>query len=435
MIMAGEPFDRAGAHLADARDIPPRPKGNGSPPPGRFGDDEPGEPGNVPEAGNAEASPGEAKPKPKSVLAERWVSLSAQPELLLDTPPAQEWLFTQWREGRDFGVFPRGRTGLVTGTGGVSKTMALIQLALAQATGGFWLETFKLAAPGRVLLALAEEDLLEARRRLWRACNALELSRDERAAAAERIDLLPLAGAPVALTRADPKGGEVLETKVAGELRKLLDERAAGGWSLVIIDPLSRWAGGGTEIDNEAATRFCQTIETLAAVAGTPSVLVAHHSSKASAREGGSDARGVTGIRDGFRWMASMDAVQSKDGARAVLLRNRKSNYSLEFDDLVLLRSSEPGSEGTLRLATEAERKQFETTAPGAREAVGDDVFRARVLETIGRHAGLKSASAVSRLTTGSKGRVLAAVDWLLAEKKIEKTAAGFAVRDTDETA
>src|SRR5690606_14534133 len=108
---------------------------------------------------------------------------------------------------------------------------------------------------------------------------------------AERIHLLPLAGVSVALT-CSPAPGVVSPTAAADELRRLLEARGVE-WSLVILDPLSRWAGGGVEADNEAATRFCQTVESLTGVPGDPTVLVAHHSSKASTRDGAADARGV----------------------------------------------------------------------------------------------------------------------------------------------
>src|SRR5690606_37428128 len=108
-----------------------------------------------------------------------------------------------------------------------------------------------------------------------------------------RIHVLPLAGVSVALT-CSPERGVIMATETAGALRKQLDARGVE-WSLIIIDPLSRWAGGGVEADNEAATRFCQVVETLTTVPGNPSVLVAHHSSKMSAKDGSADARGVSG--------------------------------------------------------------------------------------------------------------------------------------------
>src|SRR5690606_2124716 len=74
-----------------------------------------------------------------------------------------------------------------------------------------------------------------------------------------------------------------------------------------------------------------------------------------------------TGIRDGFRWMVSLDSVEAPDGSRAVRLRNGKSNYSMTFDDVLLMRNDEPGAEGTLRPAADGEADRFALTPGDAR--------------------------------------------------------------------
>ncbi len=306
-------------------------------------------------------------PAEPTAFETRWVTLGDCPNVLIDTPAPQKWLFTRYQDGRDVGVFPRGKTGLFTGSGGTGKTYALLQLALAVAGGGFWLETFRVAEPGHVLLALAEEELAECTRRLWRACNSLELSVDQRKDVAQRIHLLPLHGIPVSLL-CSPAPNAYAITQAATELRKRL-ETFGVDWSALILDPLSRWSGAGAERDNEAATRFIQVVEGLTTVRGNPGVILAHHSSKASVGTGTADARGVSGLRDAVRWMASFDALKSDDGERAVRLRNDKSNYSPEFEDLILLRNSEPGTEGTLRLASTVEAEPFGGNPAGREKA------------------------------------------------------------------
>lgn len=349
-----------------------------------------------------------------SALQEKWVYLGNAEELLTKEAPAQNWLLKVPRGAHDVGVLPRGRCGLLTATGGVGKTYALVDLAIAVALGDFWLGTFRVVAPGNVLLALAEEDLDEARRRLWKTCNARELSLDQRRAIAMRLHLLPLAGSSVALTYS-PMPGVVAATGFAADLREHLD-RAVDDWSLLVLDPLSRWAGGGVETDNEAATRFVQVVETLTTVRGRPVVLVAHHSSKASAKDGASDARGVTALRDGFRWQASLDVVRGEDGSHSVKLTNRKSNYSRLFDDVLLVRSENQGTEGTLQ--------------PARREAArgDDDSPRARVLDTVRRCSGLRSASAIAQRTRGRRADVIAAVRDLLRDGELAHLDGAFVV-------
>lgn len=250
------------------------------------------------------------------------------------------------------------------------------------------------------------------------------MSVDQRKDAAQRIDLLPLHGASVCLTCSTAHGA-TRPTEIATALRRKLDERDVD-WALLLIDPLSRWAGGGVEADNEAATRFAQVVETLCGVRGNPNAVLAHHSSKVSASSGDSDARGVTGIRDAFRWQVSLDVVRSDDGRRAIRLRNKKSNYSLEFDDLILIRNNRPGTEGTLRLATEAEACEFRTAGE---RGIGDAELRARVLATVNEHTGLKTASDIAARTTGTRQKILAAVKTLMSAGTLVRGPGGFVVR------
>jgi RecA-family ATPase len=272
----------------------------------------------------------------------------------------------QWRDGRDHGVFPRGKTGLLTATGGVGKTYAMTDLAVTVAEGGFWMATFRAVEAGHVLLALGEEDADEARRRVSRTLNARGLNRAQRDAIAEHLHVLPLHGTPIALTYS-PAAGVVIESEFAEAFRDKL-HGCGVDWSLIILDPLARWAAGGVETNNEAATRFVQVVETLSTVRGNPSVLLAHHSSQASAQSGKSDSRGVTAIDAGFRWRASLDAVADDDvDVEGIILRNPKSNYSLKFRPMLLMRNTEPGIEGTLRQATKEETARLEAVLPKER--------------------------------------------------------------------
>lgn len=413
-------------HLADVEtvDLPTNDNDVPEPPPGRFDDEEP-----------ASAVKPEPNPDP---FEGKWLRLVDRPDLLIDVPPKTEWLLTRWQDGRDVGVLPRSKTGLITGTGGVGKSYVLTELAIAVATGGLWLGTFKVTQPGHVFLGFGEEDADEGQRRFWRTANALGLSEDERRAAAARIDFAPLHGVPVALT-SSPTPGVIVATETAATLRKRLEERGVQ-WALVILDPLSRWAGGGVEQNNEIATRFCQVIEGLTTVQGNPAVIVAHHSSQTTTRAGESDARGVTGIRDGFRWMAALDAVENQEtGARGLRFRNRKSNYSLEFPELMLVRNSDPGIEGTLRLAglDETEQLSPKTKDTKAREASNRESWSAECEAVLSR-VPVEPLHATNALIDGA----LRKAGLALGEKKLKKILeylasedAGFAIRDLSDGA
>lgn len=276
----------------------------------------------------------EGKPDP---FAAHWRSLADAGIDLARHPPARTWLLKQGTEG----ALPLGKCGVLAAGGGTGKTMALVQLALAVALGDekvFWLDTFKVETPGDVLLALAEEDADEVHRRFYRAACAMGLDRNARAEAAKRIVALPLAGTPVALTARDDDGN-IGETPILEALRRRLHE-SGREWRLIVLDPLSRWAGDDTEKDNAAATRFVQAVETLVTVPGTPAVLVAHHSAKAAASEGEANVRGASGLVDGFRWAATLDRVTAElpDGGKleGVRWRLAKTNYTRRLEDVFL---------------------------------------------------------------------------------------------------
>jgi RecA-family ATPase len=283
-------------------------------------------------------------------------------------------------------VLPLGKVGAFLAAGGAGKTMALTQLAVAVATGTKWLDTFDVATPGAVLLALAEEDAEEMRRRLFNAANLLfDNDGDGRprtdaevraltATALQRIVCLPLAGQRVALV--EGAGGSITESPMLADMQARLDamKNADGdpvAWRLIILDPLSRWSGSDTEKDNASATRFVEAVESLAMkTAGRPTVLIAHHTGKNS-RGGANDenaARGVTALTDGVRWVASMYPDEIDDWV--CLKIPTKSNYTATCKEpWTLLRDNERG--GALRLGTKDERAARASAIQAAKEKAG----------------------------------------------------------------
>ena len=267
-------------------------------------------------------------------FAERWLSID--PTWMAQRPEPRRWLLTREHRSHpqdavdNVGVLPLGKVGMLAAGGGVGKTMALVQLALAVATGRSWLDTFRTPNPGRVLLALAEEDAEEVQRRVYNAACVMKLTAEQRSMAVANIVVLPLAGCSVALVAGE--GGHVEETDTLRALRARLAKDVDGEpveWRLIILDPLSRWAGADTEKDNAAATRFVEAIETLALQSsGNPTVLLAHHTAKATRGNEANDAgaaRGASALTDGVRWVANLD----NDGGDAALLTiPTKSNYS-----------------------------------------------------------------------------------------------------------
>jgi RecA-family ATPase len=351
------------------------------------------------------------------------------PRFLFERPAARRWLLRHpSAAGEGDGFLPAGKVGLLVSAGGVGKTHALVSLAVCVATGREWLGHFRVeSSGGRILLGLAEEDADEIHRRLYDAAELYELSPDERRQVVDHVVALPLAGQRVALLDADRN-----ETPTYHALRRrLAEDGGSDGFALVVLDPLARWSGPDTEGDNAAATRMLEVVETLTASQGTPSVLVAHHSSKLARRGDGVDARGVTGLTDGARWVATL----RNDGPN-VLLGLAKSNYSRPMaEDLLLVR--ERG--GTLRVArpdelaareTAARQRQVDKAeAKGLLEEQRIATAMAGILEALPSARGpVTSREGLCALIKGDKNIKGTAVTRLLASGRLQKGASGYEV-------
>jgi RecA-family ATPase len=258
-------------------------------------------------------------------------------------PPARTWLLRDNRTTA--GALPIGKVGMLIGEGGVSKTMALVSLAIAVATGTTWIGVYDVETSGRVLLLLGEEDADEVHRRAYNAAQAAQVNPPPPNA----IVALPLAGIPCPMVASDPNG----EPEDAPFLLWLRDYVAASGpWSLIVVDPLSRFAGADAEVDNAAATRFVQALESLATMSGA-FVMAAHHTNKTARGNGasvnGASARGSSAFFDGVRWACSLSAERIETGeggpsmGELVTLAVVKSNYSMKGDPVLLRRDHDHG--------------------------------------------------------------------------------------------
>jgi regulatory protein RepA len=280
-------------------------------------------------------------------------------------PPRRTWLLRDRRTNA--GVLPVGKVGQIVAEGGAGKTTALMQLALSVATGTPFLGTLDVASPGRVLAVFGEEDAEEVRRKSFNAARTANAP----IPSAGSIVTLPLAGVPSEMVVRDafgnPSDGPFLLW-----LRRFLASDG-DGWRLILVDPLSRFAGLDAERDNALGTRFIEALESLAVQTGA-TVLCAHHSNQASRGAGSkmsaTSARGVTALTDGVRWQACM-AVEQVGGLDAeagqrlgelVTVAFTKSNYSRRGEPIVCRRDQEHGGalipidDADAQLVVEAQR-------------------------------------------------------------------------------
>lgn len=295
-------------------------------------------------------------------LGELWRPLERRS--LYEPPPPRTWLLVRAADGdgRDIEFLPRGKVGMLAAAGGIGKTMVAGQPALLVASGSGrpWLGSLVVhdaSRGGRVLVALAEETADEVHRRLYYASCALRLTPEQRERAIGNIVALPVAGRDCGLVRAD-RNGTAVRTELHAEFLSRL--RTDGPWALVVIDPLSRFAGADTERVNASATAFVSGCEELCAAPGAPTVLLLHHTSQASRKAGETDgtaARGVTGLVDAVRWCATL-TPERESGNGVVGLRLAKSNYSPPCGEVFLARRS-PEFSGALVDLTDEERGEL----------------------------------------------------------------------------
>lgn len=326
--------------------------------------------------------------------------------LYASPPLPRPWLLTS--PGGQ-GVLPLGKAAILAAEGGTGKTSALVALAVSVVTGRLWLGHYEVPdyVAGRALLLLAEEDGDDVHRRLWSVAEAYGLSEHERARCAAKIVAVPLAGLPVALTTVT--NGVLAETPLVADLRQRLSAAGGGmGWSLVGIDPLSRFAGGDVEGSNEAATRFVEVLESLTRAPGHPTVLVCAHSSKTARRQGQADVRGVTGLTDAARWVATLQRDRER-----VVFSVVKSNYSLPTDPVPL--RWEAGVLRTLTPSENAERASVEEAKATAE--VEADI--ARVVDVLRREGAMSTRDAIAHAAGLRLARGRAALDLAIARKLV----------------
>ena len=245
---------------------------------------------------------------------------------LEEEPPPPSWLLTREDEkgGSPVGVYRRGALGLFGATGGTGKTWMALDLAVAVASGekGRWLG-YNVQASGPVLVLLGEEDETVARERIVTVVNERVRRANDPDGALERIrrDLvfMPGHGHDLALLRQDPVLGRLVQTDALASLHaRLTNCPSDSGWALVILDPFSRIAPPGAEVDNAIATATVTALEGIGREApGNPCVLVTHHTSQSAAVSGRLEAdaiRGVSALKDGPRWAFVVQPLVEKIG-------------------------------------------------------------------------------------------------------------------------
>lgn len=252
------------------------------------------------------------------------------------------------------GVMPAGRVGMLAAEGGAGKTWAAIQLAVSMGSGHPWLDSYNTCSVGDTFLGLGEEERQAAERRFQLACRGHGMSNDGYQRTRRRVDMQALAGRRLNLIGSDGP------TDIWARMVDRLD-KSKRHWSLIVLDPLSRWGGRDVERDESTATDFIAFLEQMTELRGNPTVLVLHHTNKASrggVRTTAGAARGTSALTDGVRWQANIEALLPLDDTPPMArFRVSKSNLGVIPPPVSLVRDT--NLEGRLRRATKREVETY----------------------------------------------------------------------------
>lgn len=260
---------------------------------------------------------------------------------LLDDAPEMPSLVNRLGDNsKSFSLIPRGILGMIVSAGGVVKTHILSQLGVVVATGGKWLGEFSVEKPGNVFMGLGENSDEDIHRLLRKTSKSLGLSVDECMKAETRLSLMSFMGISSSFIHKN-RPTELFQKLLDG----LKNKEPSDGWSLIILDPISRFAGASAETDNASATELIALLEKLSLeLRGRPTVLFGHHMNKTGIGNHSTDqgaSRGSSALTDGVRLQINLDRGERRENEpETVTLRVVKSNFTSIPHPMTLVKDS-----------------------------------------------------------------------------------------------
>jgi len=272
-------------------------------------------------------------------------------------------------------------TGLIPGPGGAGKTNLFLHIGAAVATGRDILPgLFTPTGPGKVLILVAEDDEAVMHHRFAALVKEL-FPFDEQAMQLLRQNLKieSVTGHDVRLIT---EKGE--PTPFFGNVLATLAEYP--GQRLIILDPLSRWYGGG-ENDNALGTFFISLLEQVAHTTGA-AVIASHHVTKKagytskgefSLEEAMSQdvARGASGLTNAVRWQLNLFPLPESAAKKLLGVKEAKSGQYLaakvskkNYGPPEQVHFLERGWGGVFTVAAPAEQRMAEDLAKTARSMI-----------------------------------------------------------------
>lgn len=240
------------------------------------------------ETGPTKDGASEAPSAPRILLGPECSTLRAD---LFERPPEPPAMVIEGFEPRDAGVIP--------GAGGTGKTTLELWLAIHRILG--WAVFGReIVQPGPVLYVSAEDSRERLAYRLWRLCDALNMSDANRRLVIAGLHIEDLSGTRWRLVEANERG--ILSATALGE--RLADLYAGRGLSAAILDPLV-YFGPGERFVNDGEAETLLAARTLSRSLSC-AVRFPHHTGKGQFRDGATDqyaGRGGSAGADNARFV------------------------------------------------------------------------------------------------------------------------------------
>jgi hypothetical protein len=197
----------------------------------------------------------------------------------LSPPPPRSWIVE--------GLLLAGKSAILAGLGGVSKSQLAIQLAIYLALGIAF--GHRRVTPGNVLLLLGEEDRAEISRRVNAVARWLGLTEDQLDQIRSSIRAFPLVGQDIRLTRSVQQAST--DIGMANDIVAAAEE--LGDVKLIVLDHMGLIHGGEFNAREDASVTM-RIVNYIAQQTGA-AVLVLAHTPKHSAQAEESDSSMVAG--------------------------------------------------------------------------------------------------------------------------------------------
>ncbi len=233
-------------------------------------------------------------------------------------------------------VLTRKIVGEIAAEGGTGKTMLLLQLAHAIASGGT-LGPLRSAGNFKVLMLCGEDPQDEINRRLWR------IGKGDFPPGLHVASTVGHVGPLMRLENNNPQKSSGFEW-----LRSTIKNHDP--LDLLILDPKSRFYGLD-ENNNDHATQWIACLESLS-IEFDLTILFSHHVSKGrSDTMGQAMSRGASALVDGCRWVAGMTRLNEEaarrhgiEDARAYIEFDiTKANYTAQLPNRFIFKRMENG--------------------------------------------------------------------------------------------